>query len=123
MFSPAQRRNLSITLAEKSWSGFRLSETGENKLRADMLVVRGNVAVNKEQRWREYLPYQAIFMLKSYQKGLGMSRIFGQGLELLNQMRGLSCVCKTTQSSKGTAGSNQNGVPWKLDILRITFPT
>lgn len=69
------------------------------------------------------LPYQSVLVLKAYQKGLGVSSIFGQGLKLLNDTRGLSCVYTSTQSSKGTAGSNQHGVPWNLDIFRITFPT
>lgn len=85
--------------------------------------MEGNVAEYKEHDWRGNFPYQAVFMLESYQKGLGMSGIFGQGLKFLDQMRGLSCVCKTTQSSKGTAGSNQNGVPWKLDVFKTTLPT
>lgn len=69
------------------------------------------------------LPYHSVLVLEAYQKGLRMSRIFGQGLKLLNDTRGLSCVYTTTQSSKGTAGSNQYGVPWNLDIFKITFPT
>ena len=65
-------------------SSFRLDETGEKNFRATVVAMTGNVAVKKEQHWRGNLPYQAVLMLKSYQKGLGMSRIFGQGLKLLN---------------------------------------
>ena len=64
--------------------GFRLDETGEKNFRATVLAMTENVAVKKEKRWRGNLPYQAVLMLNSYQKGLGMSRIFGQRLKLLN---------------------------------------
>ena len=49
LLRPAPRRNMSIAPALILWSGFHLSKTGENELRAGLLSVRrGYVAVNRK---------------------------------------------------------------------------
>lgn len=74
-------------------------------------------------RWKRKISLPGCFHAQIRSKGVGNVRNLWPAIEAPEPNARLELRLHEHSIIQGTAGSKQNGVPWKLDVFTITFPT